>query len=460
MFVRWKKNQSEMHRPRWLVAASFAAVILVGTLLLSLPISNSHRQWLNPLDALFTATSATCVTGLVVCDTGTDFSIFGQLVILTMIQLGGLGIMTLSTFLLVMLGRRLTVRNESILMESFGTGGVKGLKSLLVMTLLFAGLSELAGAALLSRRFMAHGYPAAKAIYHGVFHAVSAFCNAGFSLYADSLTGLRAEWGSMLTIMALIVFGGLGFLVVYDLLRLRPWHSNPKTRGRLTLHSRIVLTATVVLLLIPWVLFLALEWNHSLTGLPFSQKVLDSLFFAVTPRTAGFNVVVRGEMAAPSQLLSMLLMFVGGSPGSTAGGVKTSTILILLLTVIAMIRGREDTECFGRTVPTAAVREATVICFLSFCLVFAAFGIMLITEHTQPEPSSFSGFDLLFETVSAFGTVGLSTGATGHLSSVGRVCIIVLMFIGRLGPLTMALVVGSRDVTQNIHYPEEPVVVG
>jgi len=455
-----EKPQYKPH-PGWIAIQAFAVAILVGTVLLVLPWSRATKEWTDPVTALFTSTSATCVTGLIVEDTGTHFSAFGQLVILLLMQLGGLGIMTLGTFLLVLSGRRLRMQDESVLRDSLGAAGVHGLRSLLARALLFTVVLEAAGAAILAYRLHgAHGYPLPRAVYYGTFHAVSAFCNAGFSLYTDSLAGLRGDPVVLATVMALIVLGGLGFLVLYNITSVKFWRRDRLARGRLTLHTRMVLATSTILLLTGALLFCLLEFGHSLAAQAWPGKLLCSLFHSITPRTAGFNVVDVGELRPATRLLTMLLMFVGGSPGSTAGGIKTTTLLVLLATAVAMVRGRQETELRGRTVPMKVVREALAIFTLSFVCVLVFFFVLLLTESRALSGGDCASDALLFETVSAFGTVGLSTGVTGDLSVLGRLCVVVCMFVGRLGPLTIALVIGSRDLGQAVRYPEEEVVVG
>lgn len=455
-------TQRRPRRPEWIVVRAFGVAILVGAALLCLPIASASGRWTHPLDALFTATSATCVTGLIVVDTGAHFSPFGHSVILCLIQMGALGIMTLGTFLLVLIGRRLSVQGEFVLMDSLGHERIRGLKPLLATTILYTILFETVGAALLGRRlFTHHGYTVNQAVRHGIFHSISAFCNAGFSLHADSLIGWRQDPVLMLTVMALIVLGGLGFLVLYNLSSIRFWRRDRLRRGRLSLHTKIVLSSSGLLLLIGWIGFLALEARYSLADMTWLDKMVAALFHSVSPRTAGFNVIDMANVHPPASLLTMLLMFVGGSPSSTAGGIKTTTFVVLVLTVVAMVRGREETELHGRTIPARAVREALSIFLLSLLCVVAFFGVLLLTEHVAAPSPYLSGADaLLFETVSAFGTVGLSMGVTPTLSAIGKLCIIICMFIGRLGPMAIALVIGARDLGQSVRYPEEDVVVG
>ncbi|MBN1670783.1 MAG: Trk family potassium uptake protein [Kiritimatiellae bacterium] len=456
-------DNSRQQRPEWIPVKAFALTIVAGMVLLMLPFSSRTGRWTDPLTALFTATSATCVTGLIVVDTGSYFSEFGQVVILCMMQLGGIGIMTMGTLLLILVGRRLSQRDEFVLMDSLHTRRVKGVKSLLGHALFFALVCEAAGTAILTRRLVAvHGYAFNRALYYALFHAISAFCNAGFSLYPDSLTGLRTDQTSMLTVVALIVIGGLGFLVLHNLSHLRWWRRNRVQRGKLTLHSRIVLNTTLFLIVTGWIFFLVLEWNHTLRALHWSDRIGAALFQSVTPRTAGFNVVDMGAVKSSTLFLTMVLMFVGGSPGSTAGGIKTVTVVVMLATVGAMIRGREDTCLYGRSISMRVVREAVSISILAVCFLLLFFGLLLVTEQFTLLADGQGGTpdQILFETISAIATVGLSTGITAKLSVLGKLCIIACMFIGRLGPMTIALIIGKKAVSQVIRFPEEEVVVG
>lgn len=450
-------------RPRWMLAAAFAAAIFVGALLLMLPAAQAGGgPRLSFLDALFTATSATCVTGLTVVDTATRFTLFGQVVILGLIQLGGLGIMTFGTFLLVLAGSRPSVRSESVLLTALGAGdgAAPSLRPLLLRTVFLTFVIEGCGATLLTWRHLLAGLSPARAAFLGVFHAVSAFCNAGFALFPGgaSLTAVSGDRVYLLTVAALIAIGGLGFLVLHNLGRFRFWRRSRKARGRITIHTHMVLAATLVLTLGGWLALLALEWHASLEGLDAADKWLAAFFQSVAARTAGFNSVPLTRLSEPGRLLTMGLMFVGGAPGSTAGGVKTTTMVVLALTVVAMLRGRRETLYRRRAIPEAVVREAIVIFLLSLFFVTGAFGALLLTA--TPNAGGANSLPLLFETVSAFGTVGLSLGMTPALSRAGRAIIIAAMFVGRLGPLTLALVVGRPAAGGRVRYPEEEVVVG
>lgn len=439
----------------------FAAVILVGAALLSLPVASRTGTWTSPLTALFTSVSATCVTGLTVVDVGMHFSLFGQGILLALIQLGGLGIMTFSTFLLVLVGRRLGIDSEFVLMDSLGYAKVRGLPSLLRRVVWFTLALELAGALVVGLRLMMGGLAPERAFYHGLFHAVSAFCNAGFSLYPENLMAVRNDSAILLTLAALVVLGGLGFLVLYDLSALRFWLRNRVQRGRIGLHTQIVLRASGLLVAVGAVAFALLEWDGVLAGLSTPRRLLFSLFQGITPRTAGFNVVDITALQPATFFMTMTLMFIGGSPCSTGGGVKTTTVVVLFMVMRSFLRGRHDVEIHGRRVKEAVVREALTIVLVGIVVVFVGFYALTITEAPALAARSFRAADeLLFEVVSAFGTVGLSAGVTPQLSPAGRVIIMVVMFVGRLGPLTMALLIARRGVRQVTRYPEGDVVVG
>ena len=448
--------------PEWLAVKAFAAAILIGTLLLSLPAANARGLWTAPLTALFTATSATCVTGLIVVDTGSHFSPFGQSILLALIQLGGLGIMTLGTFLLTLAGRRLRMQDEFVLRDSLGNERVRGLKSLLGRSILFTFLFEAAGTAVLAARLITHyHYAPREALCFGVFHAVSAFCNAGFSLYADSLMRFQGDPVIVLTTSALVILGGLGFIVLFNFSYIKFWRRDLISRERITLHARIVLAASTLLVLWGWAWFLLLEWNHTLDDLGAADKILCALFQSVTPRTAGFNVVDTAALQPATLFHTMGLMFVGGSPASTAGGIKTTTLVVLVLTVVAMVRGRPETHIARRTIPAPVVREALSIVVLSMACLMVFFSALLLTESRGLlATTGCRTDDLLFETVSAFATVGLSTGITAGLSAIGKLILVVCMFVGRLGPLTIALIIGTSEYGRVLRYPDEEVIVG
>ena len=457
--------------PPKVVAVSFLLAILIGSLLLVLPFAASttykkqeKARGFSYMDALFTATSATCVTGLIVHDTGSDFSPFGQVVILLLIQAGGLGIMTMSTFFLLLFGRKITMRDSVTVRMSLGEKGVKTTASFIKYALMLTFGIEAFGVVVLLWRF--HWGPDqlgfGKALYHAVFHSVSAFCNAGFSLYPNSLVG--KDWLVVLTVALLIVLGGCGFIVLYNIVNLRLWKKDKLEKGRLTLQTRIVLWATVALIVVGGIAFFLLEWNTpGMAGDTVPKRLMHSLFCSVTPRTAGFNTIHYGEMSRPGLLLTMFLMFIGGSPGSTAGGIKTCTLVVLLATAYAIIRGQKNVVLFNRTLPTRVVQEATAVVLIAILFVFISSEALSISERAlEVMPGFESGFPLrtAFEVMSAFGTVGLTTGITPFLSLAGKVIITITMFVGRIGPLALALVVAGREVTPSVEYPEEGVMIG
>lgn len=424
---------------------------MAGTLLLRLPLAHAEAGKIGWLEALFTATSAVCVTGLVVVDTGSDFSAFGQAVVLLLIQAGGLGILTAGTLLALITRRRLGFRQRLTLQAQLSALQVGGVVRIVRAMLLLVVGAELVGALLLYVRMAAYeGW--SQGAWQAVFHSVSAFNNAGFSLYADSLTRYVADPLVNAVVMALVVVGGLGFVVVVNLLaRYRQTERTP-----VSLHTKLALTATAVLIAAATVLILALEWTNPLTlgALPWPVRPLAALFQAVTPRTAGFNTLDYSVMGEAALIITMLLMFIGGNPGSTAGGIKTVTFFVLVGSAWSLSRGRGELQLFGRRIPLEIAVRAGVIALISFMIVTAGLTLLAITD---PELGMLR---LIFETFSAFGTVGLSMGVTPDLSAGGKLVIIALMFVGRLGPLTLALALVERPPEKRLERPVEDVVVG
>jgi len=433
---------------------------VAGTLLLSLPFARAGDP-LALVDALFTAASAVCVTGLTVVDIGTRFSAAGQAVILALIQVGGLGLMTFAVFVGVVLGRKIAFTDRMIIQDSMHHTPRAGVRRLVRYVLSFTLAVEAVGAALLWLRFRGQ-FPAGQAVWQSVFHAVSAFCNAGFGLLPDNLIRYRGDLLVNLAVTGLIVVGGLGFLVNMELwdqvgLRLR------KVRPPLpTLHTRLALTVTAALLLGGTVTFLALEWNNVLRGLPVGERLLAAWFQSVTPRTAGFNTVDYGRVSSDTLFFTILLMFVGASPGSTGGGIKTTTFGLLVALVVARWRGRGRATVFRRTIPHAVMDRALTLALLAWALVSVSVGLLVATEtRGVPFDAAQPRFlALMFEAVSAFGTVGLSTGITASLSAAGKLVLVVLMYAGRVGPLTLVLAVGPRPDRSRFRYAEENVMVG
>lgn len=440
-----------------LFVASFAGLVLAGTVGLLVIPGLYVGDGLGVVDAFFTATSAVCVTGLIVVDTATYFTPLGQAWILVLIQAGGLGILTFTTFLLSLLGGRHLEMEEAV------GGHVAVLRNPSFRSLLFTVVAVTfaveglgAGALWLTWRESLGAGPAA---WHAVFHAVSAFCNAGFSTFSDSLVGLRTSAPTLITVMALVVVGGLGFVVVEDL-RARYLHRDVR---RLSLHSRLVLTTTAALLLGGFGLFLWFESRATLGDLTWGDRIVNAVFLSVTPRTAGFNSVDYDAVTNPSLVLTMLLMVVGGSPGSTAGGIKTLPVALLVLLLGSRLRGRRHVAAFDRTVPWETVHRAVGLVVGGLALLALASFVVLTTEALTHEAQGRAGLvRLVFETVSAFGTVGLSMGVTGELSVPGRLVLPVLMFLGRVGPAAvLASMVSARSsVRTEVRFAHEDVALG
>ena len=444
-----RRKQERTLAPAKAIALSFFSAIMVGTVLLWLPWSHAPGQ-VTLLDALFTATSALCVTGLIVVDTATAWSPLGRVILLVLIQVGGLGIVTLSTMVALLLGRRVGFQGRlhtAAQVSASGTGGV--LRLVRTIFLLSLGFETL-GALLLYPSFAALHGPG-KGAFYAFFHSVSAFNNAGFALYPDSLLRFAGNPAVVLVLGALFIIGGLGFIV-----HLNVW-SNLRYGRRfpLTLHSRIVLLTTLVLCVFGTAVVLALEWTNpkSLGELPLGGKLLMGFFQGVTPRTAGFNTVDYTLLREPTQLLTMLLMFIGGSPASTAGGIKTVTFFVLVASAWSMVRGRGELSAFGRRVAVGTVVKAGSVALLSSGLVVGALFLLTLTE-------SLPLMTTMFEAFSAFGTVGLSLSATFDLSIPGRLIIILLMYLGRIGPLTFALALVQEPHASNVKYPAEGVLIG
>lgn len=438
---------------------SFAVLIALGTFALHHPAcsAGAPHTW---SQALFTSTSAVCVTGLTALDTGKDYTLAGQLVILALIQLGGLGILTFSTSLMLALGRRLSLKGAETFTSSFGMMRELRLRDLAPRVLLYTFTIEGVGALLLWARF-AWRFPPLEAFYYAVFHSVSAFCNAGFSLFSDSLTQFRADPVVNGVIMALILSGGLGFFVLVELNLW--WRQGRKAGRRLSLHSRLALQTSALLVLWGAFAIALLEASHTLAGRSPLEALFCALFQSVTARTAGFNTLEISHLSGPALCVMMALMFVGASPGSCGGGVKTTTFAVLLGIVVSRARGRSDTEIHGRRISPSQVSKALATFAAALCAFALIFFALQITEAgrlgTAAARERF--LDLAFESVSALGTVGLSMGVTPELSVAGRMVIALAMFAGRLGPLTLAFsMVGERRSGARYTYPEESVLVG
>ncbi len=427
----------------------FAGLIALGTALLVLPISSRVGQFTPPVNALFTATSATCVTGLAVVDTGTYWSGFGQGVILVLIQVGGFGFMTITTLFLMALGRRFRLREILLVGESLGLEEFGGLFGLVKRIALFTLVVEGTGAVVLCVRFWS-GNPAGTAVWRGLFQAVSAFNNAGLDLFGNfrSLQDYQTDVVLLLVTAALIFLGGIGYAVVKNVFTAR-------RSSRLSLNSKLVLSTTALLLALGTVAILLTEMANPATLGPLTlpYKLLDAFFQSVTPRTAGFSVIDLARMADYTLFFTIFLMFIGGASGSTAGGVKVNTMAMLFATLGSTLRGREHAGAFGREFITQQIYRALVVVMLSLGLVTVVTWVLTMTEN--------AGFiNLLFETVSAFGTVGLSTGITPGLTVAGRLIISATMFAGRVGPTVLAVVLVERRQPAAYRYPQESVSIG
>ena len=432
------------------LALGFASVILIGALLLKLPISSVDRVTTPFIDCLFTSTSAVCVTGLVVKDTGTYWSYFGKTVILILIQIGGLGFMSFATLFALILGKKITLRERLVMQEAMNTFNLQGLVKLAKYILIFTFSVELIGALLLATQFIPElGF--LKGVYFSIFHSVSAFCNAGFDLVGEfrSLLPYAENTVIVLSLSGLIVVGGLGFSVWADIY-------NFKGMRKLSLHSKVTIAISLFLIVTGTVLMFLFEFRNPLTIQPMGikGKLISSLFASITPRTAGFNTIPTGDMTAPGRFLTMMLMFIGGSPGSTAGGIKTATFAIVLFTVISNIRGREDTEIFKKRIPRDLVMRSFTIFFLGLAVVIIVTILLSLTELG-------TSFEFVFyEAISAFGTVGLSLGLTPELSFLGKIIVSLTMYSGRVGTMTLALALAKNKTPCLVRYPEDKILVG
>ncbi|HEU5173332.1 MAG TPA: potassium transporter TrkG [Gemmatimonadaceae bacterium] len=455
---RWRRLTAPQ-----LFVVSFAALVAVGTLALRLLPGLYTGARLGWLDALFTATSAACVTGLVVVDTATHFTFAGQAVLLLLIQLGGLGMITFTTVIILTLGRRISLRAEAL---THGTAADVApdldVSRLGRDVFRFTFGFEAVGALLLYMFWIPdHGWSGA--IWPAVFHSVSAFCNAGFSVFSDSMIGQQRAPAVLLTVMGLIVVGGLGFLTLEEFAQWR--RVLPlKRRFRLSIHSRLVLLTTAVLIAGGWVAFAAFEWHNTLAGLPVAHRIVNALFLSVTPRTAGFNSIDYGAATESTNFLTIILMFIGGSPGSTAGGIKTTTFILIGLLALSRMRGSEIVNAWQRSVPEETIQRAVGLTIIAFTVITAGIFALTWTESAAGPGAAGGGSFLshMFEAASAFNTVGLSMNVTPTLSGTGRVLMALLMFIGRVGPLTFAAALALRRdrSAYSYRYANEDVVVG
>lgn len=433
------------------MAISFLLAILLGAFLLWLPFSTKSGH-ISPVDALFTATSAICVTGLIVQDTQTFFSSAGHAIIIVLIQLGGLGIITFSTMILLVAGRKISITDRIAVQEGFSPISIKDFRSLIRDIFLYTIAIELAGILSLFFSFLKH-FPWKRAVALSFFHAISAFCNSGFSLFSDNLVSYREDLWLNMTIILLIILGGLGFLVQKEVVGIISAFLRRK-RVQMKLHSKLVLVVSFCLILFSFGLFLWMEWSCSLKTFSLKGKVLASLFQVVTPRTAGFHTMDLATLGTATALLLMLLMFIGASPGSTGGGVKTSTVGVIFAFLRSKILAKDSVGLFYRTIPLDTIIKAFTAISLALTLVFLSSFVLVLN---QPELSM---RDAVFEVFSAFGTVGLSMGITFNLSTLSKIVLVLTMYIGRIGPVVLLSAFSRYRPKGKFEYVEESVMIG
>jgi trk system potassium uptake protein TrkH len=441
-------NQIRRFSPSQLIALTFVGLILAGALLLMLPIASTDGSSLSFVDALFTATSASCVTGLVVVDTGTYFSVFGQLVVIALIQLGGLGLVLFATLFSVVMRKKIDLQSRLNIQASLNQNELDGVVRMSLRIAKYtAAIEAFFGTVLALRFFPEYGL---KGIYFGYWHAVSAFCNAGFDLFGhyQSLTAFVGDPVVNLSICLCIILGGLGFAVMRDVLKKRNFR-------QLKLHSKLVLTVTATLIVVGTAVIAFLEWHNpgTLGSLSGSDALWASFMQSVSPRTAGFNTIDMNALRIPTMIFIILLMFIGASPASTGGGIKTTTFALILLNISQVVRGRSECEIFGRRVGNDTIFQAFAITSMSMLWVVSATLLVTCLEDT-------SFLYALFEVVSAFATVGLSTGLSQHICTASKIILILSMYAGRVGFMTFALALTAQKPEKHIHYPKENIIIG
>lgn len=439
-------------KPPQILIFSFLFLILWGTVLLLFPISVKDNYRLKLIDALFTAASATCVTGLSSISISDNLSFFGQIVVLILIQLGGLGLMTFSSFIALIVGKRFSFKNGIIIQEGFLHSPVKNLRKLVFEIIIFTFAIEFTGALFLFFKWN-NELPLGKSIYYSIFHSISAFCNAGFSLFNSNLANYVDSILINMVIILLIFSGGIGFFVLRNV---KEYIVNFKRRRsfKMPVQVKIVLFTSFFLIIISSFLFMVMEWNKSLSGLPLKTKILGSMFQSVTPRTAGFNTVNISLASNGAVLLLIILMFIGASPGSTGGGIKTTTLAVLIGYLRARIRNRLSIRFFNRNIPSDYSQKALVVFLIALTVVGISCFLMLISQKNLKFE------DVTFEVFSAFGTVGLSRGITSIINSFGKIVLIVTMFIGRVGAISLIYAMGVTEAKVDLQYPEEKIMIG
>ncbi len=452
-------------KPTQVLVLGFLLVILFGALLLNLPFASRDGNSIGYIDALFTATSAVCVTGLAVVNTLSHWSLFGKIVILILIQVGGLGIMTITTTFFIILGKKIRLKERLIMQEALNQYTLSGMVRLTRNVFVGTMFLEAIGAILLSFKFIPQ-YGWYHGVFKSIFHSVSAFCNAGFDIIGnDSLVPYVGDVLINFTVMGLIILGGIGFTVWLDMIKvlkdkIKYKYTLRRAFHRMSLHSKLAISITVSLIVIGFVFFFFIEgFNPETLGpMGIKQKLLGSLFQSVTPRTAGFNTIIQANMTDASKFMTLILMFIGGSPGGTAGGIKTITFGILFLAVVSVVKAKEDVEAFHKRISWDLIKKALAVAIISLIVVISVTMVLSLTEVVK----TFSFVDIFFEAVSGFATVGLSLGVTPYLTVLGKLILIITMFIGRLGPVTMVVAVTLRSKKSNvdIKLPEEKIMVG
>jgi len=437
--------------PYMVFIVAFAVIILIGAILLNLPLASQNGRSIGFIDALFTATSATCVTGLAVVNTAEHWTIFGKIVILLLIQMGGLGVMTMSAMISFFLGKKISLKTRVLIMEERNVDELQGVVRLTKSILVYTFLVELVGAILLSFVFV-KDYGIVEGIAFSIFHSISSFCNAGFDLTGNSMINYVDNPIITFTISSLIIIGGIGYFVFWDIY-------DSKSFKRLTLHSKLVIIISSVLLIVGFILVFALEFNNidTIGNLDLSGKIQASIFQSVVPRTAGFNSIEIGSLRMPTVMVMIILMFIGGSSASTAGGIKVTTLGVILVSIYNFVKGKRDIEIFMKRIEYTTVIKAVSIVGIAVFLINVVTFILTLTEINK----GFDYLDMLFETISAFATVGLSRGLTPELSNIGRILLSIVMFVGRLGPLTVAFAfLKQHKNIGNYMYPEGKIIIG
>lgn len=429
----------------------FTTIILIGAILLTLPVASQNGRSVGFVNALFTATSAVCVTGLVVVNTASHWTVFGKTIIVMLIQVGGLGVMTMTALISFFIGKRMSLKTRVFIMEERNVDELQGVVRLTKNILIFTFAIELIGAILFSFVFI-RDYGIQKGIGFSVFHAVSSFCNAGFDLIGNSMINYVDNPVITLAVCGLIVIGGIGYYVFWDVYETKKFHM-------LTLHSKLVIVITATLLIGGTIMMFALEHNNPETmgNLSLSGKIQAAIFQAVNPRTAGFNSIPTEKIRMSTAVFTIFLMFIGGSPASTAGGIKTTTFGVLIVSFYNLVKGKRDFEVFERRITPDTTIRAAAILMISLLLVIVVSFVLAITE----EATGYDFLDMLFETVSAFATVGLSKGLTQYLSDAGKLILSLVMLIGRVGPMTVAYAFLKQNKNiGNYTYPEGKVIIG